>query len=211
MSDIEEAVEVEAVVETSEGDENDAVVSVEVVDEEPTGVDAEGNIANTDEDDSQAAECLDASMEVEEESSLEAEVKPNSVDSSDEPKAKNTKATPKKRKASDASGTPHTETKKRKRKASPKKQKSGEIPSVKDLGIPFRAVKRLMKIDKDIVTVQNEAAMVATYAVELFVEKIVKESNENAKKRGRNTVKYEDLGEVRVSNKNLSFLDTLIP
>lgn len=210
MSDIEEAVEVEAVVEASEGDENDAVVSVEVVDEETTGADAEGNIANTDEDDSQAAECLDVSMDVEEES-LDAEVKPNSVDSSDEPKAKNTKATPKKRKASDASATPHTETKKRKRKASPKKQKSGEIPSVKDLGIPFRAVKRLMKIDKDIVTVQNEAAMVATYAVELFVEKIVKESNGNAKKRGRNTVKYEDLGEVRVSNKNLSFLDTLIP
>ena len=211
MSDIEEAVEVAVVEASGEGDENDAFVSVEVVDEEPTGADAEGNIANTDEDDSQAAECLDASMDVEEES-LDAEVKPNSVDSSDEPKAKNTKATPAKRKASDdASATPHTETKKRKRKASPKKQKSGEIPSVKDLGIPFRAVKRLMKIDKDIVTVQNEAAMVATYAVELFVEKIVKESNENAKKRGRNTVKYEDLGEVRVSNKNLSFLDTLIP
>jgi len=59
--------------------------------------------------------------------------------------------------------------------------------------------------------VQNEAAMITTYAVELFAEKIAKESNSNARKKGRNTVKYEDLGEVRASNSNLSFLDTLIP
>lgn len=90
-------------------------------------------------------------------------------------------------------------------------RKVNEIPSVKDLGIPFRAIKRIMKVDKDIGTVQNEAAMVATYAVELFVEKIVKESNENAKKRGRNTVKYEDLAEVRVSHKKMNFLNSLLP
>lgn len=90
-------------------------------------------------------------------------------------------------------------------------RKVNEIPSVKDLGIPFRAIKRIMKVDKDIGTVQNEAAMVATYAVELFVEKIVKESNENAKKRGRNTVKYEDLAEVRVSHQKMNFLNSLLP
>ena len=64
---------------------------------------------------------------------------------------------------------------------------------------------------KDIGTVQNEAAMVATYAVEMFVEKMVYESHDNAKKRGRNTVKYEDLAEVRASHSNMSFLNTLIP
>jgi histone H3/H4 len=53
--------------------------------------------------------------------------------------------------------------------------------------------------------------MVATYAAELFIEKLVKESDSKAKKKGRNTVKYEDLGEVRASHSNLSFLDTLIP
>ena len=89
-----------------------------------------------------------------------------------------------------ATPSKNDEKKKRKRKqSSPKKQKSGETPSIKDLGIPFRAIKRIMKIDKDIGTVQNEAAMIATYAVELFVEKMVLESNENARKRGRNTVK----------------------
>ena len=64
---------------------------------------------------------------------------------------------------------------------------------------------------KDIGTVQNETAMVATYAVEMFVEKTVSESHDNAKKRGRNTVKYEDLAEVRASHSNMSFLNTLIP
>jgi histone H3/H4 len=68
-----------------------------------------------------------------------------------------------------------------------------------------------MKLDKDIGTVQNEAAMVATYAVEMFMEKMVNESHDKAKKRGRNTVKYEDLAEVRASHSNMSFLNTLIP
>jgi histone H3/H4 len=99
---------------------------------------------------------------------------------------------------------------KRKRRDSPKKLKP-EIPSTKDLFVPFRAIKRIMKLDKDIGTVQNEAAMVATYAVEMFMEKMVNESHDKAKRRGRNTVKYEDLAEVRAEHKNMGFLNTLIP
>lgn len=98
----------------------------------------------------------------------------------------------------------------RKRKRYSEQKETG-IPSFKDLGIPFRAIKRIMKIDPDIATVQNEAAMVTTYALELFIKKIVNESYLNAKKRGRNTVKYEDLGEARAANQNLNFLDTLLP
>ncbi len=79
-----------------------------------------------------------------------------------------------------------TKTRKRKR---PEEKKVEGIPSVKDLGIPFRAIKRIMKLHPDIATVQNEAAIVTTYALELFVKKIVNESYSNAKKRGRNTVK----------------------
>mmetsp|Transcript_21785 Transcript_21785/g.25941 ORF Transcript_21785/g.25941 Transcript_21785/m.25941 type:complete len:238 (+) Transcript_21785:143-856(+) len=103
--------------------------------------------------------------------------------------------------------------KKRKKKGSSdrKDRKGDNIPSVKNLGIPFRAIKRTMKIDPDIATVQNEAAMVATYAVELFVKKMVKQSYDSAKKRGRNTVRYEDLAEVRANNSNLDFLDTILP
>ena len=91
----------------------------------------------------------------------------------------------------------------------PKKKKKG-IPSTKDLFVPFRAIRRIMKLDKDIGTMQNEAAMVETYAVEMFVEKMVNENHDNAKKRGRNTVKYVDLAEVRASHSNMSFLNTLI-
>mmetsp|Transcript_15017 Transcript_15017/g.19022 ORF Transcript_15017/g.19022 Transcript_15017/m.19022 type:complete len:230 (+) Transcript_15017:24-713(+) len=101
-------------------------------------------------------------------------------------------------------------TKTRKRKRSQEKKDDG-IPSVKDLGIPFRAIKRIMKIHPDIATVQNEAAIVTTYALELFVKKIVNGSYANAKKRGRNTVKYEDLAETRATHSCLSFLDTLLP
>lgn len=79
-----------------------------------------------------------------------------------------------------------TKSKKRKLQSG---SKEDCIPSVKDLGIPFRAIKRIMKIDPDIATVQNEAAMVTTFALELFIKKIVNESYSNAKKRGRNTVK----------------------
>lgn len=90
---------------------------------------------------------------------------------------------------------PSSTKKKRKRRSSstPVRSKvasdSDAIPNAKDLFVPFRVIKRIMKIDKDIGTVQNEAAMVATYALELFIENMMKESHENAIKRGRNTVK----------------------
>ena len=68
-----------------------------------------------------------------------------------------------------------------------------------------------MKMDKDIATVQNEAAIVTTFAAELFVTKIAQESHGRAKTRSRNTVRYEDVAEARAGNPAMSFLDTLIP
>jgi histone H3/H4 len=96
----------------------------------------------------------------------------------------------------DNSAPPSSTKKKRKRRSSsntPVRSKFASddtaVPNVKDLFVPFRVTKRIMKVDKDIGTVQNEAAMVATYALELFIEKMMQESHENAIKRGRNTVK----------------------
>jgi histone H3/H4 len=95
----------------------------------------------------------------------------------------------------DTDAPPSSTKKKRKRRSSstPVRSKvasdNDAIPNAKDLFVPFRVIKRIMKIDKDIGTVQNEAAMVATYALELFIENMMKESHENAIKRGRNTVK----------------------
>jgi histone H3/H4 len=71
---------------------------------------------------------------------------------------------------------------------SPRKDKE-LLSAAKGLTIPFRAVKRIMKVDKDIATVQNEAAMVASYAVELFIQNLAKDSYEHAKHRGRNTIR----------------------
>jgi histone H3/H4 len=87
----------------------------------------------------------------------------------------------------------------------------GRAPSVRGLTIPFRTIKKSMKLDPDIPIVQNEAAIMATVAVELFLKRLVTQSYRNAKNRGRNTVRYEDVAEARTSDKALAFLETLIP
>jgi len=89
--------------------------------------------------------------------------------------------------------------------------KKGRTPSVAGLTIPFRTVKKAMKLDPDIPIVQNEAAIMTTVAAELFLKKLAKESFRNAKNRGRNTVKYEDVAEARTKNPALAFLEPLLP
>mmetsp|Transcript_28074 Transcript_28074/g.59268 ORF Transcript_28074/g.59268 Transcript_28074/m.59268 type:complete len:209 (+) Transcript_28074:167-793(+) len=84
-------------------------------------------------------------------------------------------------------------------------------PAAKGLTIPFRTIKRIMKIDTDIGIVQNDAAIVATAALEMFVKEFATKSLEIAKAKGRNTIKYDDVAEVRANNRALSFLDILMP
>ena len=84
-------------------------------------------------------------------------------------------------------------------------------PSVRGLTIPFRTIKKSMKLDPDIPIVQNEAAIMATVAVELFLKRLVTLSHRNAKQRGRNTVRYEDVAEARTKDKALAFLETMLP
>lgn len=90
----------------------------------------------------------------------------------------------------------------------------GEItrePAAKELILPYRAIRRIMKLDKENSTIQIEAAIIATKAAELFVQKMAKESHKHAKEHGRNGIKYEDIAETRATNPNLSFLDNLLP
>ena len=89
--------------------------------------------------------------------------------------------------------------------------KKGRTPSVAGLTIPFRTVKKAMKLDPDIPIVQNEAAIMTTVAAELFLKKLAKDSFRNAKNRGRNTVKYEGVAEARTKNPALAFLEKLLP
>lgn len=84
-------------------------------------------------------------------------------------------------------------------------------PANKNLTIPFRTIKRIMKIDDSIGIIQNDAAILVTAAMEHFVKEMASRSLEKAKKAGRNTIKYEDVAEVRSEDRTLSFLDLLIP
>mmetsp|Transcript_20939 Transcript_20939/g.37815 ORF Transcript_20939/g.37815 Transcript_20939/m.37815 type:complete len:213 (+) Transcript_20939:72-710(+) len=84
-------------------------------------------------------------------------------------------------------------------------------PAAKGLTIPFRTIKRIMKLDTDIGIVQNDAAIIAAAALEMFVKEFATKSLEIAKRKGRNTIKYEDVAEVRANDRSLSFLDLLMP
>mmetsp|Transcript_11778 Transcript_11778/g.22339 ORF Transcript_11778/g.22339 Transcript_11778/m.22339 type:complete len:206 (-) Transcript_11778:156-773(-) len=84
-------------------------------------------------------------------------------------------------------------------------------PAAKGLTIPFRTIKRIMKTDKDIGIIQNDAAIVATAALEQFVKDFATKSLALATRKGRNTIKYDDVAEVRASDRSLSFLDMLLP
>jgi histone H3/H4 len=100
---------------------------------------------------------------------------------------------------------------KRKRGGPPPGSRKGRTPAVQGLAIPFRAIKRTMKMDPDIGTVQNEAAIMTTLAAELFVKNLASQSHQNAKNKGRNTIRYEDVAEARTKDPALTFLETLIP
>jgi histone H3/H4 len=50
-----------------------------------------------------------------------------------------------------------------------------------------------------------------TYASELFLKKLAKRSYQNAEKRGRHTIRYEDIAEARTNDSAFSFLETLLP
>lgn len=89
--------------------------------------------------------------------------------------------------------------------------KKVRVPSVAGLTIPFRTVKKAMKLDPDTPIVQNEAAIMTTVAVELFVKELSKSSYALAKSRGRTTVRYEDVAEARANEKSYAFLEPLLP
>ncbi|KAL7524356.1 hypothetical protein ACHAWF_000917 [Thalassiosira exigua] len=84
-------------------------------------------------------------------------------------------------------------------------------PIAKGLTIPYRTVKRIMKNHPDIGIIQNDAAIIATVACELFIKELATKSLEIANCKGRITIKYDDVAEARASNRKLSFLDMLLP
>eukprot|EP00980_Cylindrotheca_fusiformis_P004697 scaffold993_cov110-Cylindrotheca_fusiformis.AAC.7 len=104
-----------------------------------------------------------------------------------------------------------TPVSKKKKKGIPPSSRRGRAPAVKGLTIPFRTVKKAMKLDPDIPIVQNEAAIMTTLAAELFLKTLAKDSHTIAKSRGRNTIRYEDVAEARSNDSAMAFLETLLP
>ena len=180
-----------------------------VVDEIIAVVVEEGNEGNDDDDDDD-----DDDDEEEEEDASDA--------------ASSTGLAGKKRKASDAdssvgsAGTNETGDQVSKKKSSGGSggaftvesgpHQGEKVPTLRQLTIPFRNTKRTMKLNVDpSMIVQQEAAMVTTYAMELFLARFAHESLQNAKKKNRSTIRYEDVAEARTMDRNKNFLDYLIP
>ena len=77
--------------------------------------------------------------------------------------------------------------------------------------IPKAAVKRLMKIDKDVNQVANDAVILVAKATELFLEKLMREAYAVADEDGREQIKYEDLSDAREKDPDLEFLSHIMP
>eukprot|EP00535_Pseudo-nitzschia_heimii_P000395 CAMPEP_0197187358 /NCGR_PEP_ID=MMETSP1423-20130617/15745_1 /TAXON_ID=476441 /ORGANISM="Pseudo-nitzschia heimii, Strain UNC1101" /LENGTH=234 /DNA_ID=CAMNT_0042638915 /DNA_START=66 /DNA_END=767 /DNA_ORIENTATION=+ len=100
--------------------------------------------------------------------------------------------------------------KKRGKPQIPASARKGRAPAVKGLNIPFRTVKKAMKLDPDIPIVQNEAAIMTTLAAELFLRRLANQSQKICQKRGKNTIRYEDVADARANDPSLAFLKTVI-
>ncbi|CAJ1954348.1 unnamed protein product [Cylindrotheca closterium] len=108
-------------------------------------------------------------------------------------------------------GSPASATASASKRTMPPGSRRGRAPAVKGLTIPFRTVKKAMKLDPDIPIVQNEAAIMVTLAAELFLKQLAKDSHAIAQNRGRNTIRYEDVAEARSNDSALAFLEMLLP
>jgi histone H3/H4 len=161
----------------------------------------ENSVADEDESVLEADERMDHTDAAEDD---EMTVKSEVVDDDD------AASTTSKSKASTSSVTTPPKKKKPPPKAS-SSAKKGRSPSVAGLTIPFRTVKKAMKLDPDIPIVQNEAAIMTTIAAEAFLKKLAKKSYRNARNRGRHTIRYEDVAEARTQDPSLSFLEPLLP
>jgi len=109
------------------------------------------------------------------------------------------------------SNDPTPASKKKKTSTNTDSAKKERPKACQGLTIPFRTIKRIMKIDTSVGIVQNDAAIVVTAALEHFVKELATKALKLSEKKGRGTIKYEDVAEVRAADRSLSFLDLLMP
>jgi len=147
--------------------------------------------------------------------SIGTDIKPP-VQPTEETKSASTSTLGKKRANSEVSADPVTSSdapasKKKKTSTNTDSAKKERPKACQGLTIPFRTIKRIMKIDSGVGIVQNDAAIVVTAALEHFVKELATKALKLSEKKGRGTIKYEDVAEVRAADRSLSFLDLLMP
>ncbi|KAL0082622.1 histone-fold-containing protein, partial [Phycomyces blakesleeanus] len=77
--------------------------------------------------------------------------------------------------------------------------------------IPLARVKRVIKEDKDVSLINAEAIFCVAYATELFMEYLVTEGYQRAKRDKRKTVYYKDLASTVTEVEQFEFLEDVIP
>lgn len=210
VDEVDETPSEDAATTNEEGSSSDAATG----DEEPATNDDDEeskSVATSANNDDEADEDMDESKHSEEE--LEEEEETKSVAASD---ANETSSSPMVTEETTESATPEAlvappPKKKRGKPQIPASARKGRAPAVKGLNIPFRTVKKAMKLDPDIPIVQNEAAIMTTLAAELFLKRLADQSQKICKNRGKNTIRYEDVADARANDPSLAFLKTIIP
>mmetsp|Transcript_33040 Transcript_33040/g.43492 ORF Transcript_33040/g.43492 Transcript_33040/m.43492 type:complete len:128 (+) Transcript_33040:62-445(+) len=79
------------------------------------------------------------------------------------------------------------------------------------LALPKSSVRRIMKLDDEIKSVNKEGIILAERAAVLFLEKFAQEAYSKAQTRGAKMIRYEDVADARVADPNLLFLEGVIP
>ncbi|WVQ94891.1 hypothetical protein IAU59_001977 [Kwoniella sp. CBS 9459] len=99
-------------------------------------------------------------------------------------------------------------------KSAAKKQKPRQSLAEKQLGttlFPISRVKRIVKADKDLENMSNEAVFMVAVATEYFVKHFMEEGYTKARLEKRKIVNYKDLASVVARSEEFEFLKDVIP
>ncbi|KAG0370843.1 histone-fold-containing protein [Gamsiella multidivaricata] len=77
--------------------------------------------------------------------------------------------------------------------------------------LPVARVKRIIKEDKDVQMVSNDAVFVISLATEMFLESFTSKAFNLAKMEKRKTVSYKDLATAVTQHDSLEFLQDVVP
>ncbi|OCF34241.1 DNA polymerase epsilon p12 subunit [Kwoniella heveanensis BCC8398] len=99
-------------------------------------------------------------------------------------------------------------------KTAPKKQKPRQSLAEKQLGttlFPISRIKRIVKADKELENMSNEAVFMVAVATEYFVKHFMEEGYTKARLEKRKIVNYKDLASVVARSEEFDFLKDVIP